>query len=688
MRLNSPEAAIQEVIGSESGALVASVWLFDDSAYAAGVRRSVEELVAPRFRNVIRMGQLDGWKEASDALFAAGFHLAIQPLTLMDQIPGLCFWVAEDSEPRMVAIRQSIMSFNHAHPGTFRHVVMVSGADLQRALALQGVLKQEGAVVLVSPDGAVAHTVDSLAQASAAYGYTTWRRYWEHPERDLAKAMWRPAGEGVVTLGLSVARINVEYHAKRWQEKVCWDQWQRWLKPHKVPAGTRPTTISLVELVRHLLPEWYLTFTEESKLPKLPIATPDEAARIAYRSPAEKPTSTNWWHKGEFRQWMVRLRAHFDFLGFVALANCGRFVERRGRSLFSLLTAPLRSFLAAPAEPEGMLGVFRGRLQLCINYARTLAQARIGEEALPRTSFEQDWKLAARRVSSIPHIAGALARCGLIAVGLAWLVIGPWVWLGIAKPLSDPLLFYVTWSSGIVLAISVLGIIGHHYYASVVAANSIERASGNAELRHLAGVGALAIDKVRESANELEKQLERRVEELEQLEDEAKKQASPASRDPALVAPDNLSLGAVDRLIDPGFEGMRGRVYAKVREKLAAPQNEQFIEFDFRRWQSVLAEEAVLAARELVSQLYYEDCAAAETDSDARLGALLSNMVKEGGSPALPGVPVDPCASVVLFGRRELWEPHRGKHDQIGFYPLRCRDVLLLSVHTIPVRGT
>jgi len=684
MRLNSPDAAIQEVIGSESGALVASVWLFDDSAYASGVRRHVEELIAPRFRNVIRMGQLDGWKEATDPLFAAGFHLAIQPLTLMEQIPGLCFWVAEGSEPHLAAITRDITAFDQAHPGTFWHVVMVSGTDVPRARAIQTLLKQKGAVVLVSPDGAVKHTIDSLAQASAAYGFTAWCRYWEHPERDLAKAMWRPAGEGVLTLGLSVARVNVEYHTKRWQEKLCWDQWQRWLKPHKVPAGTRPTTTSLVELVRHLLPEWYLTFTEESKLPKLPIATPDEAVGIAYRSPAEKPTSMNWWHKGEFRQWMVRLRAHVDFLGFVALANCRRFVERRARSLFSLLTAPLRSFLSVPAEPEGMLGVFRGRLQLCINYARTLAQARIGEEAVPRTSFEQDWKLAARRVSSIPHIAGALARCGLIAVGLAWLVVGPWVWLGIAKPLSDPLLFYVTWSSGIVLVISVLGIIGHHYYASVVAANSIERASRNAELRHLAGVGALAIDKVRGAANELEKQLERRAEELERLQDEARKQANPAPRDPATVAPDNLSLGAVDRLIDPGFEAMRGRAYANLRGKLPAPQNDQFIEFDYPRWQSVLAEEAGSEAREQVTLLHYEDCAAHESDSESRLSALLSNLVKEGGSPALPGVPVDPCASVVLFGRRELWEPHRGKHDQIGFYPLRCRDLLLLSVHTIP----
>ena len=684
MQLNSPDAAIQEVIGTDSRAVVATVWLFDDSAYATGVRRYVEELIAPRFRSVIRLGVLEMWKDATDPLFAAGFQLAIQPLTLMAQIPGVCFWIGEDSEARTAAITRNITAFDQAHPSAFYHVVMVLGADLQRARAMQALLQEKGAVVLVAPDGAVTHSVYSLAQASAAYGYTVWCRYWEHPERNLVKAMWRSPGEGVISLGLSVARVEVEYHTKRWEEKLCWDQWQRWLKPQRLQSGSQLTTVSLVELLRHLLPGWYLTFTEESKLPRLPIATADERSMIAYRAPAEKLTSNDRWHRGQFRQWMVRLRGHVDFLGFVALANCRRFLERRSRSLFALVTSPLRTFLSLPSVPEGMLGEFRRRLQLCISYARTLAQVRVGDEAQPRTSFEQDWKVAARRVSSIPHLAGALARCGLIAIGLAWLVLGPWVWLGITTPLTDQWLFYVTLASAVVLGLSIIGIVGHHYYASLVAAKSIERASRNAEVRHLAGVGALAIDKVRGTASELQKQLERRAEELEQFEDDAKKQASPVGRDAATVGADNLSVGAVDRLIEPEFDAMRGRVYANLREKLSTPQNHQFIEFDYQRWQSVLAEAAGSVAREQVSRLHYEDCAAAETDSDSRLSALLSNLVKEGGSPALPGVPVDPCASVVLFGRRELWEPHRGQHDQIGFYPLRCRDLLLLSVHTIP----
>ena len=681
---NSADAAIQEVIGSDSGAVVASVWLFDNSAYAAGVRRNVDDLIVPRFRSVIRLGALEGWKEATDPLFAAGFQLGIQPLTLMTHIPALCFWVGEDSAERSVAITRGITDFNQAHPGAFWHVVILLGADLQRARAIQTLLKQKGAVVLVSPDGAVKHTIDSLAQASAVYSYTLWRRYWEHPERDLAKAMWRPPGEGVLSLGLSVARVNVEQHTKRWQDKLCWDQWQRWLKPHKLPAGTQLTTISLVGLLRHLLPEWYLTFTEETRLPKLPMATPDETAMIAYRAPEEKTTSKDWWHRDQLRQWMVRLRGHVDFLGFVALANCRRFLERRSRSLFSLVTAPLRTFLALPPVPEGMLGELRGRLQLCINYARSLAQVRVGEEAQPRTSFEQDWKLAVRRVSSIPHLAGALARCALIAIGLAWLVLGPWVWLGIAAPLADQWLFYVTLSSSVVLGLSIAGIIGHLYYASLVAAKSIERASRNAEVRHLTGVGALAIEKVRGAANELQKQLDRQSEQLNEFEGRARKQGSPASQDPATVGPDNLSLGAVDRLIEPEVEAMRAQAYANLRGKILAPEGDQFIGFDYQRWQTALLEQAGLVAKEQVSRLHYEDCVAEETDSDSRLSALLSNLVKEGSSPALLGAPADPCASVVLFGRRELWETHRGQHDRIVFFPLRCRDLLVLSVHRIP----
>ena len=197
-------------------------------------------------------------------------------------------------------------------------------------------------------------------------------------------------------------------------------------------------------------------------------------------------------------------------------------------------------------------------------------------------------------------------------------------------------------------------------------------------------MGALAIEKLRGAANELQKQLDLQSEQLNEFENRARKQPGPASRDPATVGPDNLSLGAVDRLIEPEVEAMRAQAYANLRGKLLAPESDQFIEFDYQRWQTALLEEAGLVAKEQVSRLHYEDCAVEETDSDSRLSALLSNLVKEGSSPALPGAPADPCASVVLFGRRELWETHRGQHDRIVFFPLRCRDLLVLSVHRIP----
>jgi hypothetical protein len=681
---NSPDAAIKEVIGSESVALVTSAWLFDDSAFAAGVRQQVEELIAPRYRSVIRLGSMNALKEATDPLFAGGFHLAIQPLTLMEKIPGLCHWVGENTDAGISKITQSITAFEQARPGACWHVVMALGADLERARALQSMLRHKAEVVLLSPGGTISHSLDFLAQATAAYGYSVWLRYWEQPERNLAKAMWRPPGEGPVTIGLSVARLNVDYHTKRWQERLCDDQLQRWLKPQKLPAGTWPETTPLVSLLRHLLPEWYLTFTDESKLPKLPISSPEESAMIAYRSPADNPTGKGWWQRVQFRQWMVRLRAHVDFLGFVAFANCRRFLERQSRSLFSLLTLPIRSFLSLPREPEGLVSIFRARLRLCSEYASRLAQVRIADEAQPRTSFENDWKSAVVRVSAIPHLVGALSRCGLIAIGLAWLVIGPWLWLGVGKPLTDQTLSWVTLASAIVLGICVGGVFVHYFYASLRAANTIERALRNVEVRHLSSVGVLAIEKVRGAANELEKQLQAEAERLDKFEDEAKKQPKLALADPATVGPDNLSLGAIDHLLDPAFDAMQRKLYENFRLKLLPPQDEQFLQFDYQFWMRRLTEEAGLIARAEVETLHYEDCAAQEKDADSRLGTLLSNMVKEGSSPALAGVPADPCANVVLFGHRELWEPHRGHHDRIGFYPLLCRDLLLLSVHSIP----
>lgn len=330
-----------------------------------------------------------------------------------------------------------------------------------------------------------------------------------------------------------------------------------------------------------------------------------------------------------------------------------------------------------------MLGSFRGRLQLCISYTRALSGLRIAEDSQIRTSFEQDWKLALMRVSSIPHLAGALARWGLIAIGLSWLVIGPWIWLGEASPLTDRWLFYVTVSAAALLSGSIIGVICHHHYAAIAAANSIERASRNVEVRHLYDVGKLAIEKLRGAASVLQKQLQQQAEELDILEEKSRKQSAPVQGKAAELGPDRLTLAAVDRLIQPELDTMRKQLYANLGKHLLPPQGDQFIELDYEQWQKCLTEAALAVAKAQVSQLRYEDCAAKEADADSRLKAVLTNLVNEGGKPALPNVAADPCASVVLLGRRELWEPHRGHHDQVEFYPLGCRDLLVVSVHSL-----
>ena len=630
---------------------------------------------------MVLRGSLGDWKGVTKPLFTSGFHMVVQPLTLLDRIPGICFWVAEATEKNVDLIATSISACDQAHAGAFSHVLLLSGQDLPGA-ATASSLERKGTVVLVSPDGPIKHSLEFLGQGTAVYGYSVWCRYWKHPQRDLAKAMWRPPGDGLLTLGMSGARVDVEFHARRWQAANCQEQWQQWLKPKKLSPGTRPRSRSLIQILRHVLPDWYLAFSEESRLPKLSISSPEETVLIAYQSPAERPNGKGWWPRDLFRQWMVRLRAHAEFLGFIALANCRKFVARRSLSLLPWLTEPLRAFVSLPKEPEGMLEIMRAKFGLCAVYGRDLSRLRIGEEDQPKTRFEEDWKRAVRRVSAIPSIPGAMARVALIAVGLAWLTIGPCIWLGAGNPMKTPTLSIVTIASGITLCVCVLGVLLHYYYSSLVAVHTLERAFADAEKRHLGQVGGLAVDKVRRVADEIEKQFQSKTEEVERLQAKAKNHALPVALEPGAAGPDNLSLGAVDRALVPEVESIKTEVYSSFRERLCSSPDDQLPMFEHQAWERLLKETALAIAREHLASLRYEDCVAEEKDADVRLGALFSNLVTEGMVPALAGVPPDPGANVVLFGRPELWEPHRGKHDRVAFHSTSSRDLFLLSVHS------
>lgn len=680
MPLNSANAVLEEVVGTHTEAVVASVWLFDKSVYAASARDQLERLVEPSFSKVVLRGTLGDWKDVIEPLFTSGFHLAVQPLTLLDRIPGICYWVGDATEQNINVIAKSISACDQAHGGAFWHVVLLSGQELAGAAELASILERKGAVVLVSPDGTIKHSLEFLGQATAVYGYSVWCRYWRHPQRDLSKALWRPPGRGLLTLGMSGARVDVEYHSRRWQAALCQDHWQQWLKPAKLPPGTRPRSRSLIQILRHVLPDWYLAFSEESRLPKLSISSPEETVLIAYQSPSERPNGKGWWPPDLFRQWMVRLRAHVDFLGFVALANCRRFVERQVRSLSAWLTEPLRTFITLPAEPEGVFEIMRAKARLCASYARDLARLQIGEEDPPKTRFEEDWKRAVRRVSAIPNIPGALARVALIAVGLAWLTIGPCVWLGAGNPMKTPTLSIVTIASGIALCVCVSGVLLHYYYASLVAVHTLERAFTGAETRHLAQVGGLAVEKLRRVADELEKRFQSKAEEVERLQEKARKLKQLVSPDPRTVGPDNLSFGAVDGALEPVVESMKAEVYSTFRERLCSTPDD--LTFEYQAWDRLLKETTLAVARERMTLLRYEDCVARENDADARLGALFSNLVAEGMVPALLGVPPDPGANAVLFGRPELWETQRGRHDQVEFHPIGSRALFLVSVHS------
>lgn len=685
MPLNSANVVLEEVVGTHAEAVAASVWLFDNSVYAAGARDELERLLEPSLSSVVLRGSLGDWKEVSEPLFTSGFHLIVQPLTLLDRIPGICYWVAEATKENIEVIAKNISECDQAHGGAFWHVVLLSGQDHPGAAKLASALERKGAVVLVSPDAAIKHSLEFLGQATAVYGYSVWCRYWRHPQKDLSKAMWRPPGHGLLTLGLSGARVNVEYHARRWQAALCRDQWQQWLKPAKLTPGTRPPSRSLIQILRHILPDWYLAFSEESRLPKLSISSPEETVLIAYQSPSERPNGKGWWPRDLFGQWMVRLRAHVDFLGFIALANCRRFVGRQSRSLSSWLSEPLRTFITLPAEPEGMLEIMRTKARLCANYGRDLARLRIGEDDQPKTRFEEDWKRAVRRVSAVPNIPGALARLALLAIGLAWLTIGPCVWLGAGNPLKTPTLSVVTVASGIALCACVLGVLLHYYYASLLAVHTLERAFTRAEKRHLAQVGGLAVEKVRRVADELEKRFQNKTEEVERLREQARNLKAAVSPDPRTVGPDNVSLAAVDSALKPMIEQMKTALYSSFRERLNAAPDDHLPVFEHQAWEVILKEIALAVARERIALLRYEDCIARENGADARLGALFSNLVTEGTIPALAGALPDPGANTVLFGTPALWDPHRGKHDQVEFHPIHSRALFLLSVHSANV---
>src|ERR1041384_6353152 len=121
MPLNSANAVLEEVVGTHTEAVVASVWLFDKSVYADSARDQLERLVEPSFSRVVLRGPLGDWKEVTEPLFTTGFHLAVQPHTLLERIPGICYWVAEATEQNIDVIAESISTCDQAHGGSFWH---------------------------------------------------------------------------------------------------------------------------------------------------------------------------------------------------------------------------------------------------------------------------------------------------------------------------------------------------------------------------------------------------------------------------------------------------------------------------------------------------------------------------------------------------------------------------------------
>jgi len=662
--------------------VVPAAFLFDQSEFAQSAARCFNRVRQDDFKKVVLAGAAGEAQQVVGQFFSSGFHQSIAPLTIMDDVAGWCVWFLSSEASQPAAFLSQLRSVGADRPGQFHHLLFLEVAQPADAETWTTKIASEKCLpLLLSKHGAMDRTSQDLARAATAYAYSGWKKYWEAGDANLATALSLPQDSRVLALGMGASELDVEYHAERWSQKILDALRNQMLD--KIRKVDRPVLKGIKELLAFLLPDWYLATHEGGNPRGLEVVMGDESARIYYMDRTNRRPGITMFHRHLFQQLLVKLKDKFSFLAYIALANARRFVDRKSKALKEEIWPPIRDFLQLPEKPDSLLHVLAQRMKLCAEYAGTMQETQTSGE-VPGGSFQQDYKTTWSRISAIPNLLGAFLRLALITIGLSGLILSPFWWGGIRHPLTDGVLRYVAAGSAGLLVVCLVGVLVHHYYACRVADYHVDLTETHIELRHLREVGGLAIKEIHKEGNELMKRMHDLAEKIDSLTVAVKKASVQAKRTAPSPASSFLTNDSIDVLLQPRVAELALRAYERLNEELTAKRQENgLVSFDPALWQTLLTRHTMAVCFDAISVLTFDECSRAMSPSAGQKEALVHNLFHEASQPAW-NVHPDSDSPLICFSDPGQWREHCGQHDNVKFYKLNLKDMLMVSV--IPLR--
>ena len=678
---NSSEAGVGAVLRPHADRVVPAVFLFDASPFAQAARRWYEAVHEERLEKILRTGTIADVWAAVGQLFAGGFPQSVAPLTLVEHVPAWCVWFAgvETTTPELLYAQ--LEQVESEQPGQFHHLLFIRVQTLDEVSRWLPQVKTATVVpFFVANEGGIQRSDTDLAEGAVAYAYASWKRYWENGEANLRGALTLPTDSRVLTLGMGTSVLDVAYHAQRWSRQAAEQVRADWLERTVTPE--RPKLRSLKELLRFLLPAWYLTAEKTAQLRGLDVKMIGESVRLYYAGRKLHVGMNPLIHRRHFQRFLVQLKDKFCFLAFITLPNTKRFIELHATRLANELWDPVREYLKLPAESRSLLSVLRQKLQFCIEHSHTLQEIIVA--AVPTSSFPQDYKSAWKRISAIPNPLGALARLVLITIGLTWLVVGPLFGASFTNPLGDPLLRRVAGGAAILLVVSFVGVLVHYYWSCFRALREIDTTEINIELRHLGATGGLAVEKIRTEGAALMHRLQDLQERLDKLTGELAQPLNVTAQATKAANAMFISDAGVDVLVRPHLGELAAEAYTRFLSELSqSHQQDGVISLEDALWRELILKHAAAVCSEFIGKLTFDECVEAMGPSDMQMQTLLNNLVSEAHKPALKGVPADSEAPTLCFAKTEQWKAFCGQNDTLQFYNLNLRDMLIVSITPI-----
>jgi len=377
--------------------------------------------------------------------------------------------------------------------GLTRFVALLVGAtDEDRAAALgkASKLSKDGVFTfLLAEEGQDGYrrTLGDLAAGLVAFVLEGWRRHQRvgAPCAGNVRQSLSLAGrsESVFTLGVGRLMPDAAYHARRRKGKLSHLVWKA-LDADSSPCATpRPAVVA--SDIKDLLPEEAFDSEVKASVHGPHLRLPEGTRHIQVDCRTKPRTSRPSIHLHRLRAFLQWLRQVDDFYRHVELPACIRLTRLSTRLWGAALHRKWQGALAVPARVEGVLRYYRDVLDGWSEFWTGITRIQIGNPA--RSKVDEDLRTIRRHADAVPAPGGILLRSLLVAVALAWLCIGCFVWTNV-WPWEDSVLLRVCVACAVGLLLVPGGGLWSYWRAKSLCIQAVQRARRDVSRRHVTHV--------------------------------------------------------------------------------------------------------------------------------------------------------------------------------------------------------